>query len=416
MDKKKKLLVITDDEEVRAWIGSFRLGHGKERPGRQRSRSIESFGDGSTPKALLVDASDFPSCVNKVLAMIGKDGPSYEAAGAKTKEETDRLNLLELELVKGLQHMIGETEEPVAILKHAFSLIKSYLDFDVFAALIPRRQEEEIYVYPNAPIRAELAEAIPGTLLKRMAKLSEETDTGLRVVMERNSLGPGPQIDDLRSVIIPLVSGVRTYGYAGIYRAEPFAYHEESVFKRFCAHVATALEKISLFEEIKALSTSDGLTNLHNHIFIVNRLDHEVQRSGRYGSPLSILMADVDDFKEVNDTHGHIAGDTVLADIADLLKAGVRSIDSVGRYGGEEFLVILPETDGPAAVLIADRLRQTVQDHPFMPDGKTVSVTLSGGVATYREGFTAKEFIAAADENLYRAKKEGKNKVYYDEL
>jgi diguanylate cyclase (GGDEF)-like protein len=341
--------------------------------------------------------------------------PAQNRATSVSRDEADKLNLLELELIKGLQHMIGETEEPVSILKHAFSLIRNYLSFDVFAALVPRRGEEEIYVYPHAPIRADIAEAIPGTLLKRMAKLAEDADRRLRVVIQKKAALPNAGPDDLRSIIVPLMSGNRTYGYAGIYRTEPFGYQQESVFKRFCAHISTALEKISLFEEIKSLSTNDSLTGLYNHMFVMDRLDQEVQRSGRYGSPLSVIMADIDDFKEVNDTYGHMAGDTVLVHIADLLKSGVRNIDCVGRYGGEEFLIILPETDQEPAAMLAERLRQSVEKRGIMSDEHKINATLSAGVATYRSGCSTKDLISAADENLYKAKKAGKNKVYYED-
>ena len=160
----------------------------------------------------------------------------------KERCEADRLNLLELELVKGLQHMIGETEEPASIFKHSFSLIKNYLPFEAFAALVPGHEEAEIYVYPNVALNEDVGEIITGALIKRMARLAEE-DKKVRVVVHEKATGRSPS-DDLKSVIVPLVTTSRTYGYAGIYRGTPFDYREESVFKRFCAHMATALEKI----------------------------------------------------------------------------------------------------------------------------------------------------------------------------
>ena len=190
----------------------------------------------------------------------------------RNKCEAESLNVLELELVKGLQHMIGETEEPVSILKHAFSLVKDYLTFEVFAALIPRRQEVEIHVYPNVPINEDIAEVIPGTLIRKMASLAEEEERKIRVMIEGRPVAGRSPSDDLRSVIVPLITAIKTHGYAGIYRNTAFDYQEESVFKRFCAHIATALEKISLFEEIKALSANDGLTGLYNHLHIMTRL------------------------------------------------------------------------------------------------------------------------------------------------
>ncbi len=344
----------------------------------------------------------------------------YEAARGmaemKSKLEADRLGLLELELVKGLQRMIGETDEPVSILKHAFSLMKGYLVFDVFAALVQRREEVEIHIYPSAQIGEGLAEIIPGTLMKRMSSLAGEQERKIRLVMGEGGVTAGEALsDDLRSVIVPLVTAAKTCGYAGMYRESPFDYEEEAVFKRFCAHVATALEKISLFEEIRVLSTNDGLTGLYNHVFIKSRLEQEMQRSQRYGSPLSVVVFDIDDFKEINDRFGHLAGDAVLAELSAMLRAGVRSIDSVGRLGGEEFLVVLPETDGKAATLIGDRLRQSLSNHIFQYGDKEITVSISGGVACLRDDKDVGGLIGTADENLYQAKREGKNMVYYDE-
>jgi diguanylate cyclase (GGDEF)-like protein len=140
-----------------------------------------------------------------------------------------------------------------------------------------------------------------------------------------------------------------------------------------------------------------------------------MQRSQRYGSPLSAVVFDIDDFKEINDRFGHLAGDAVLAELSKMLRAGVRSIDSVGRLGGEEFLVVLPETDGHAATLIGDRLRQSLSNHIFRCDDNEITVSISGGVGCLRDNKDVEGLIGMADENLYRAKREGKNMVYYGE-
>ncbi len=364
------------------------------------------LGDGEEVYAVICTAAN--SCKERRAA-------ARDMMEMKTRCEAERLNVLELELVKGLQHMIGETEEPVSILKHSFSLIKNYLPFAVFAALIPRHGDVEIHVYPSLPVKENVAETIPGTLIRKMTDLAEEQERNIRVVIQGSTTPGQSPSEDLRSVIVPLIVNMKTYGYVGIYRDTPFDYQEESVFKRFCAHIATALEKISLFEEIKTLSTNDGLTGLYNHLFIMTRLEQEVVRSQRYGSPLAVLMFDIDDFKEINDRFGHLAGDAVLAQMSRLLQEGLRSIDSVGRLGGEEFLVVLPETDGKAAMLIGDRLRESLATHTFCYENKTIQLSVSGGVAVYRDDTDASKLVGMADENLYRAKKVGKNVVCYDE-
>jgi diguanylate cyclase (GGDEF)-like protein len=470
MDGRKTLLVITNDSELRGWFDEFLRRHRDVKASmcpedqdvegtiaRTRPHAVvlhaapsKAFDIGTFKKIGKIDPllpvitiTEEGDSVNRLLSLkhgahssIGRplgDGEevyavlcnavgSYkERSGAardmmemKSRCEAERLNVLELELVKGLQHLIGETEEPVSILKHAFSLVKSYLAFEVFAALIPRHQEVEIHVYPNVPITEQVAEAIPGTLIRKMASLAEEQERKIRVMIQGSAVADPSPSEDLRSVIVPLITDIKTHGYAGIYRNTPFDYQEESVFKRFCAHIAIALEKNSLFEEIRALSANDGLTGLYNHLFIMTRLEQEVVRSQRYGAPLSVLMFDIDDFKDINDRFGHLAGDTVLTEMARTLQGGLRSIDSVGRFGGEEFLVILPETDGKAAMLIGDRLREALSNHVFCHENKTMQVSVSGGVAMYRDGRDASALVGLADENLYRAKREGKNMVCYD--
>ena len=466
MEKQTKLLIITNDQNLRQWFEEFcRRYHDMEGRILAEARDVERRIAAIKPQALVLDIPSvgfdtaifqrikaaepllpiiavtaagnagerMQSLEQGAYSTIEKPLPSSEevhcivtnavngyrerkdtalaVSEMKSRCETDRLNLLELELVKGLQHMIGETEEPVSIFKHSFSLIKNYLTFDVFAALVPRQQETEIYVYPNVSLSEQIAESITGTLIKKMTRLAED-ERKIKVVIHGKAAGPSP-LDDLRAVIVPLITSNRTYGYVGIYRSTAFGYEEESVFKRFCSHMATALEKINLFEEIKSLSVNDGLTGLHNHLFIVSKLEQEVQRSQRYGSPLSVIIFDIDDFKEINDKFGHLAGDTVLVEMAQTLKAGVRSIDSVGRYGGEEFLVILPETDGEAAVVIGDRLREKVAEGTFSYDEKAIHLSISGGVASYSADSSASRLIGIADENLYKAKSEGKNMVLY---
>ncbi len=249
---------------------------------KERLRALQHGAYSSIEKPLRESGEIYCTLSNAIKGYRERHESALAISEMKDRCEADRLNLLELELVKGLQHMIGETEEPASIFKHAFSLIKNYLAFEAFAALVPRQEEAEIYVYPNVALNEDIGEVITGTLIKRMARLADE-DKKVRVVIHEKAAGRPPS-DDLKSIIVPLVTTSRTCGYAGIYRGTPFDYGEESVFKRFCAHMATALEKISLFEEIKSLSVSDGLTGLHNHLSVVSKLEQEVQRSERYGS------------------------------------------------------------------------------------------------------------------------------------
>jgi len=159
-------------------------------------------------------------------------------------------------------------------------------------------------------------------------------------------------------------------------------------------------------------SIHDGLTGLYTHNFFQNYLEQAISKAKRYGTPLSLLMLDIDYFKKFNDTYGHPAGDRVLVNIARLLKEALREADIAARYGGEEFILVLPETDDRRAYLLAERLRKNVQAFDFLRGKeKGVEITISIGVAGYGKGMHREVLISQADQALYRAKKEGRNKV-----
>ncbi len=165
--------------------------------------------------------------------------------------------------------------------------------------------------------------------------------------------------------------------------------------------------------ELKKMAITDGLTGLFNRRHLEERLNEMFEHSSRLHEPLAIAMFDVDHFKSVNDTHGHQAGDIVLAEFAKLLRGTAREIDRVGRYGGEEFLVILPGTVLDAAVTFAERARQQVETHKFRYDGGDLTRTISVGVAGWPHPRiqTRAELVKAADDALYLAKSMGRNRV-----
>jgi two-component system cell cycle response regulator len=164
---------------------------------------------------------------------------------------------------------------------------------------------------------------------------------------------------------------------------------------------------------LEDLSTLDGLTGLYNYREFHRRLADEVQRSWRYGRPFSLLILDIDGFKAVNDTYGHLAGDEALRGVAALIRQEVRPVDEVARYGGEEFAILLPETAGPGAFAMAERIRDIAATHPItIAPERTVGLTVSIGVATYPHDADSEEkLIGAADQALYAAKNAGRNLV-----
>lgn len=183
---------------------------------------------------------------------------------------------------------------------------------------------------------------------------------------------------------------------------------------------ASALTNAHLFEsvelsnlQLEKLAITDGLTGAYNHRHFRTRLDEEFARAGRYGTPLSCIMMDIDHFKHINDTFGHAQGDKVLSEITDVIKNNVRKIDIVARYGGEEFVVLLPNTDKEGVFIEAERLREAVKDYRCSGIDRCIMVTISLGVSTFPSPdiSTADELVGRADNALYEAKRTGRDKT-----
>jgi diguanylate cyclase (GGDEF)-like protein len=166
-------------------------------------------------------------------------------------------------------------------------------------------------------------------------------------------------------------------------------------------------------EEIYRLTILDGLTQIHNQRYLNEFLEREVIRSQRHTRPLSVAMIDIDRFKAINDSFGHLCGDFVLRELADKVKSSVRKEDLFARYGGEEFVVVLVETDREEAVGVAERIRELVAAHQFRFESTPVRLTISLGVAstTGDPAMTPAALLRAADANLYQAKRTGRNRV-----
>jgi diguanylate cyclase (GGDEF)-like protein len=169
---------------------------------------------------------------------------------------------------------------------------------------------------------------------------------------------------------------------------------------------------------LKKLSNTDALTRLHNRRYIMELFETEFKRGLRYESFLSILMLDIDHFKKVNDNHGHQTGDAILREIGGILKSAKRNCDLPGRYGGEEFIMVLPHSDNEGARSLAERIRKRVENYPFKDENKeALSITISIGVATYPAPgiHSTADLVKKADDALYKAKQTGRNRVVFAE-
>ncbi len=216
-------------------------------------------------------------------------------------------------------------------------------------------------------------------------------------------------IERSSTVLFPLIAENKLFGTLAVEglplnRSEDFS----TLVNQFCL----VMERIKLYEKIQKLAINDGLSGLFVRRYFLLRLDEEVKRSVRHNLRLAFLMIDIDHFKQCNDSFGHLTGDVVLKETARQIKACVREIDLVARFGGEEFSVLLPDTDKEGARNVAERIRSSIERQKIKAYDETMNVKVSIGVSAFPEDSTnAQSLIDKSDQALYRAKQEGRNRV-----
>jgi two-component system, cell cycle response regulator len=203
--------------------------------------------------------------------------------------------------------------------------------------------------------------------------------------------------------------------------ADQFDDTDLRTLRTFAGQAGVAVHNVRVHEEAQRLSLTDPLTGLWNYRYLRASLRREVERASRFGRMLTVLVLDLDHFKDVNDKYGHAAGDTVLGEFARRIRIGLREVDVAFRQGGEEFVVLLPETDAYGGIIVAERLGAAVREIPVpidprRPDAVTgllvdrVAISVSIGIAVYPEhGTTAQQVLDAADDALYAAKNAGRD-------
>ena len=302
-------------------------------------------------------------------------------------------------------------------------LIESSVDYHFCGLLIlDTAQEAELMVSIKYPAAEYDLAAFKSRVIDAYYKLS-----GYNVILERVSLNrtDGPAIltsekekeNNILSSFyaLPLNIKDRNLGLLAIShsRENAFCPEEKRIISLIADSSSGAIDNAALHKKIKDLSVTDGLTGLYCYRFFQEELNQELMRAQRYQEPLALVIMDIDGFKNVNDSYGHLAGDNILKGIAKILKGICREVDIVCRYGGEEFVIVLPETDKEGAFYLAERVRKTIKNYEFTSsDDRPIKLTVSCGVASYPDSAKKKEeLIKKADDALYRAKNEGKNKT-----
>lgn len=317
-------------------------------------------------------------------------------------------------LIQDLTGKAIRSESVADLFDAAFATLVPKVPFDVAVAVL-LEQNLDLYITTRAG-----AETLVGhALIDRVKETLQTTipvsfaTTDVVVKSERHDLPAGEtEPGALHEVHSLLQVEGRVAGMLGLFRDAAFPDDQRQLFEIFATQVSLLLGNQFAREEILRLADADDLIGIYNKRWFLKRLPQEAERARAYHEPLSLLMIDVDDFKQINDSFGHTMGDVVLSEICGVIRANLRPPDLLARYGGDEFVLILPHTDLAGASALAERILATVRQLTIPTDEVgAIRCSVSIGVADFQhEQASAQDLLRLADDRLYVSKREGKNR------
>ena len=311
--------------------------------------------------------------------------------------------------IRKLAHFVYSREK---LIEEYFGLLRSVVDCCALAMIIFSDFKIDIILNLSDHLPDGEVKKIKKFLVSRVKDASGKQQPKWKIVDKEGDGNPVSGVINT-SLAIPINHQDVFLGELALFSYDQDAFeNNKKTLQLLTSDFSTLLNLLLLYEENRLLSITDGLTKVYNHRHFHEVLENEWLRSQRYQLPLSLLMVDVDHFKNVNDVYGHQLGDVVLAGIAKEIVVNTRELDTVARYGGEEFAVILPQTDVEKAKVVAEKLRKRVEAQHFHEQLKQKGITISIGIAVAStEMKTMRDFIATADAALYNAKQQGRNRV-----
>jgi diguanylate cyclase (GGDEF)-like protein len=338
------------------------------------------------------------------------------ATGAETARQTQELNIFH-DVAKALTSSLDLD----SILQTILDKMAEYFRPDTWSLLMVDEAKNELYfaiavgtaAEALKNVRLKIGEGIAGHVAKYGEKLVVPDVSADPRFAKR--IDQATQWETQSIICVPVKSKLRVQGVIQLVNVDLAHFgNEESFFlQALCDYAAIAIENARSVEKIQELTITDDCTGLYNARHLYKTLETEVYRSARFGYEFSVLFIDLDHFKSVNDTHGHLIGSKLLAEIGYLIKAQLRLIDFAFRYGGDEFVVLLPQTDKDSAMVVARRLRDSMRASCFCrEEGLNLNVRASMGLATYpHDAKTPHDIIRQADGMMYEVKNSTRDNI-----
>ena len=338
------------------------------------------------------------------------------ATGAETARQTQELNIFH-DVAKALTSSLDLD----SILQTILEKMAEYFRPDNWSLLMVDEQKNELYfaiavgtaAEALKNVRLKVGEGIAGHVAKYGEKLIVPDVSADQRFAKR--IDQATQWETQSIICVPVKSKLRVQGVIQLVNVDlaHFGAEESFFLQALCDYAAIAIENARSVEKIQELTITDDCTGLYNARHLYKTLETEVYRSARFGYEFSVLFIDLDHFKQVNDTHGHLIGSKLLAEIGYLIKAQLRLIDFAFRYGGDEFVVLLPQTGKDSALVVARRLRDSLRASAFCKEeGLNLNVRASMGLATYpHDAKTPHDIIRQADGMMYEVKNSTRDNI-----
>jgi diguanylate cyclase (GGDEF)-like protein len=363
------------------------------------------------------------SMVAKELSRKRKKDVTEDYVIDKITDLLDR-KLYETTILNDIASLSGSLQDFKETISSVFEILDQLFSFYVGSILL--MEEFEQYVYVNQPVSRQALQALIDETLQAATgyawevkdpKIIERFTVNEDRLTGDNLKGKEPGFSYFH---IPLTSHKKVMAVLIIAGPSTPAFRRDTpvILNLVGNELTMILDNARLYDDAKRMAITDGLTRIYNHRFFQELLEKEFKRSNRYKSFFSLIMLDIDFFKRINDTYGHLFGDEILKEMAALFKGCLRNIDILARYGGEEFAILLPETEIESAIQTAERIRKSVENHAFaVTSGNPVKVTVSQGLTSYPSPGIDKrsDILAKADAALYEAKAAGRNCVHVKE-